>query len=87
MTTKTAFDAQTPCRRVWEDLLDDGKLNSTTGKTLNDLYVHKEWNNWVVSKSNSSTCRDGIVFCRPGIEGINESSVWEIFDNESRDRR
>ena len=37
MTTKTSFDAQTPCRRVWEDLLDDGKLNSTTGKTF-DLY-------------------------------------------------
>lgn len=31
MTTKTAFDAQTPCRRVWEDLMDDGKLSSTTG--------------------------------------------------------
>ena len=31
MTTKTAFDAQTPCRRVWEDLMDDGKLNSTAG--------------------------------------------------------
>ncbi|XP_068685354.1 non-lysosomal glucosylceramidase-like isoform X1 [Montipora capricornis] len=30
VTTKTAFDAQTPCRRVWEDFLDDGKLNSTT---------------------------------------------------------
>lgn len=31
VTTKTAFDAHSPCRRVWEDLLDDGKLNSTTG--------------------------------------------------------
>lgn len=31
VTTKTAFDAQTPCRRVWEDLMDDGKLNSTAG--------------------------------------------------------
>ena len=34
----------------------------------------KEWNNWVVSRSNSSTCRDGIVFCRLGIEVINEST-------------
>lgn len=38
------------------------------------LLYTKEWNSWVVSKSNPSTCRDGIVFCRLGIEDINEST-------------
>ncbi|EDO31657.1 predicted protein, partial [Nematostella vectensis] len=30
VTTKTWFDSRTPCRRVWNDLMDDGKLNSST---------------------------------------------------------
>ncbi|XP_073242353.1 non-lysosomal glucosylceramidase-like isoform X1 [Porites lutea] len=33
VTTKTAFDAQTPCRGVWEDLMDDGKLSPKTGSS------------------------------------------------------
>ncbi|XP_031554727.1 non-lysosomal glucosylceramidase-like [Actinia tenebrosa] len=30
VTTKSSFDSRTPCRRVWEDLMDDGKLSSST---------------------------------------------------------
>lgn len=40
VTTKTAFDAQTPCRMVWEDLLDDGKLNSTAGRSEKSKEEH-----------------------------------------------
>ena len=36
VTTKTAFDAQTPCRGVWEDLMDDGKLSPKTGIKFNN---------------------------------------------------
>lgn len=38
MTTKASFDARTPCRRIWDDLMDDGKLSSSSG-TIRVLVV------------------------------------------------
>ena len=51
VTTKTAFDAQTPCRRVWEDLMDDGKLSSTTGIS-NGIYLQS----YTVTLKGQLTC-------------------------------
>ena len=45
-------------------------------KPLIYILYKGQWNNWVVSTANSSACRDGIIFCRPGIEDINESNMW-----------
>ena len=32
MTTKVGFDPKSPCRKLWEDLWDDGKLTNHVGK-------------------------------------------------------
>ena len=34
MTTKVGFDPKSPCRKLWEDLWDDGKLTNHVGKLV-----------------------------------------------------
>ena len=34
VSSKVAFDSKTPCRKVWEDLADDGMLSSKAGISL-----------------------------------------------------
>lgn len=31
VSTKAAFDPKSPCRKVWEDLMDDGMLTNKIG--------------------------------------------------------
>ena len=34
VTTKVGFDPKSPCRKLWEDLWDDGKLTNHVGKLV-----------------------------------------------------
>ena len=39
VTTKVGFDPKSPCRKLWEDLWDDGKLTNHVGKLVQETIL------------------------------------------------